>query len=102
MLWIFRKWLEGEVEEEKQEQAAEAGEKAAAGEETLEKIEKKMEEHEKKQEEKAGRRPELKRPRGTEDSTLKRTRGDAAQDYDHSPGTSYSQQVGAHTQGQGT
>ena len=49
-------------------------------EEGLKKLEKKMEKHGKKEEAKQGRRPELKRPRGTEDSTLKRTVGDAAQE----------------------
>ena len=48
-------------------------------EKALNKLEKKMEKQEKK-EAKPGRREELKRPRGTEDSTLKRTVGDAAQE----------------------
>ena len=48
--------------------------------EGLKKLEKKMEKHGKKEEAKQGRRQELKRPRGTEDSTLKRTVGDAAQE----------------------
>ena len=46
----------------------------------LQKLTQKMKKHEEKKADKQGRRPELKRPRGTEDSTLKRTMGDAAQE----------------------
>ena len=47
---------------------------------TAEKKLQKLEAKVKKVEEKQGRKPELKRPKGTEDSTLKRTTGDAAQE----------------------
>ena len=50
------------------------------GGDTVEKKLQKLEEKVKEVEEKQGRRPEVKRARGTEDSTLKRTTGDAAQE----------------------